>query len=357
MVKRNQMVKKIAVITGSGGLVGVESVRFFSKHFDLIIGIDNDSRGYFFGKAGSVMNNIAMLSNEIENYRHFPIDIRDKSRLNKLFVEHKSDIKLIVNAAAQPSHDWSGKNPYEDFEINALGVLNMLEEFRVNCPEAVFVQISSSKVYGDNMNSFDFLETPTRFDLAADHKYFHGFQEDMPIDQSLHSPYGASKAASDMMCQEYGRYYGLNVGVFRPNCITGGPHSGVELHGFLSYLVKCKITYNVFGFKGKQVRDNFHACDLVKAIYAYYKSPRPSEVYNIGGGRENSCSIIEAIDLVERITGKRTKYTILENPRVGDHIWWISSNRKFISHYPDWSITMDLPEIIEEIHRTSQSKI
>lgn len=347
------MNKKIAIITGSGGLVGVESVRFFSKHFDLIIGIDNDSRGYFFGKAGSVYNNIAMLNNEIANYRHYPIDIRDRRRLNKLFVEHSSDIKLIINAAAQPSHDWSGKNPYEDFEINAVGTLNLLEELRTNCPEAVFVQLSSSKVYGDNMNAFEFCETNTRFDFTREHKYYDGFSEDMPIDQSLHSPYGASKAASDIMCQEYGRYYGLNVGVFRPNCITGGIHSGVELHGFLSYLVKCKITYNVFGFKGKQVRDNIHALDLVKAIFEYYKNPRPAEVYNIGGGRGNSCSIIEAISLVEKITGKRTEHKIFDDPRVGDHVWWISNNGKYINHYPNWSITLGLPEIIEEIHKTS----
>jgi CDP-paratose 2-epimerase len=346
------MSKKIAIITGSGGLVGVESVRFFAQHFDLIIGIDNDSRGYFFGPAGSVSKNIESISNEIENYVHYPIDIRDKKRLNNLFIKYKTDIQLIINAAAQPSHDWSGRYPIEDFEINAVGALNVLEEMRNNCPAAVFIQLSSSKVYGDNMNTFNFIETDTRYELEENHKYFAGFTEDMAIDQSLHSPYGASKLASDIMCQEYARYYGLNVGIFRPNCITGGPHSGVELHGFLSYMVKCKTTYNVFGFKGKQVRDNIHARDLILAFFEYYKNPKAGEVYNIGGGRENSCSIIEALALVEKLTLRKSNYKIIEDPRVGDHIWWISNNQKFKSHYPNWKINIGLEEIINEINQS-----
>jgi CDP-paratose 2-epimerase len=346
------MSKKIAIITGSGGLVGVESVRFFAQHFDLIIGIDNDSRGYFFGPAGSVSKNIESISNEIENYVHYPIDIRDKKRLNNLFIKYKTDIQLIINAAAQPSHDWSGRYPIEDFEINAVGALNILEEMRNNCPAAVFIQLSSSKVYGDNMNTFNFSETDTRYELEENHKYFAGFTEDMAIDQSLHSPYGASKLASDIMCQEYARYYGLNVGIFRPNCITGGPHSGVELHGFLSYMVKCKTTYNVFGFKGKQVRDNIHARDLILAFFEYYKNPKAGEVYNIGGGRENSCSIIEALALVEKLTLRKSNYKIIEDPRVGDHIWWISNNQKFKSHYPNWKINIGLEEIINEINQS-----
>ncbi|MGO4819201.1 NAD-dependent epimerase/dehydratase family protein [Flavobacterium sp. W22_SRS_FP1] len=346
------MSKKIAIITGSGGLVGVESVRFFAQHFDLIIGIDNDSRGYFFGPAGSVSKNIESISNEIENYVHYPIDIRDKKRLNNLFIKYKTDIQLIINAAAQPSHDWSGRYPIEDFEINAVGALNVLEEMRNNCPAAVFIQLSSSKVYGDNMNTFNFIETDTRYELEENHKYFFGFTEDMAIDQSLHSPYGASKLASDIMCQEYARYYGLNVGIFRPNCITGGPHSGVELHGFLSYMVKCKTTYNVFGFKGKQVRDNIHARDLILAFFEYYKNPKAGEVYNIGGGRENSCSIIEALALVEKLTLRKSDYKIIEDPRVGDHIWWVSNNQKFKSHYPNWKINIGLEEIINEINQS-----
>jgi CDP-paratose 2-epimerase len=343
------MNKKIAIITGAGGLVGIESVRFFSKHFDLIIGIDNDSRGYFFGPNGSVSKNIDSLKNEIKNYEHYPIDIRDRERIKNIFIKYNSEIALIINAAAQPSHDWSGRFPIEDFEINAVGALNILEEMRNNCPNAVFIQLSSSKVYGDNMNSYSFKETDSRYDLDDSHKYYQGFKEDMSVDQSLHSPYGASKLASDIMCQEYARYYGLNIGIFRPNCITGGPHSGVELHGFLSYLVKCKTTYNVFGFKGKQVRDNINARDLINAFFEYYKNPRKGEVYNIGGGRENSCSILEAINLVESITKRKIDYKIVENPRVGDHIWWISSNEKFKSHYPNWKIEIGLEEIINEI--------
>jgi len=350
------MNKKIAIITGSGGLVGVESVRFFQKHFDLIIGIDNDSRGYFFGPNGSVSKNIETLNSQIDNYEHYPIDIRDKKRLNNLFNKYKNDIKLIINAAAQPSHDWSGRYPAEDFEINAVGALNILEEMRNNCPSAVFIQLSSSKVYGDNMNAFDFNESATRFDLEHNHIYFSGFSEDMAIDQSLHSPYGASKLASDIMCQEYARYYGLKVGVFRPNCITGGPHSGVELHGFLSYLVKCKTKYNVFGFKGKQVRDNIHARDLVSAFYEFYKEPRAGEVYNIGGGRENSCSIIEAIELVEKLTTRKINYEIQDKPRVGDHIWWISNNQKFKNHFPNWKIRISLEEIILEINKKTSNE-
>ena len=343
------MNRTIAIITGSGGLVGVESVKFFSSHFDLIIGIDNDSRGYFFGSAGSVSKNIEMLSREIKNYEHYPVDIRDRTRLNHLFLKYKNNIKLIINAAAQPSHDWSGRHPQEDFEINASGVVNLLEEMRNNCPEAVFIQLSSSKVYGDSVNRNDYIEYEKRYDFPIDHPYYNGFGEGMTIDQSLHSPYGASKVASDIMAQEYSRYYGLKIGVFRPNCITGGPHSGVELHGFLSYLIKCRTTYNVYGYAGKQVRDNIHARDLVNAFFEFFKNPRPSEVYNIGGGRTISCSILEAIELIRDVTGKKVKYALIDAPRVGDHIWWISDNSKFIKHYPDWSITIGLNEIINEI--------
>lgn len=348
---------KVAIITGSGGLVGVESVNFFSQHFDLIIGVDNDSRGYFFGKGGSVAKNIKRLSEGVDNYEHYPIDIRDKERIRRLFEKYNKDIKLIINAAAQPSHDWSGKFPYEDFEINALGTVILLEEMRTQCPKAVFIHCSSSKVYGDKLNSFDYVEEFNRFDLPIDHTYYNGFREDMAVDQSLHSPYGAGKLASDVMCQEYARYYGLNVGIFRPNCITGGPHSGVELHGFLSYLVKCTKTYNVFGFGGKQVRDNIHAHDLVKAFHQFYLKPHAGEVYNLGGGRTNSCSILEAIELVQSVLGKKVKFDVLDDPRVGDHIWWITDNTKFISQYPSWSITVDLEEIIAEIYANTLQTI
>lgn len=348
---------EIAIITGSGGLVGVESVKFFSKHFDLIIGIDNDSRGYFFGKGGSVANNIDRLIEKIENYEHFSIDIRDRERVRRLFNEYNKDIKLVVNAAAQPSHDWSGKHPYEDFEINAMGTLILLEEMRVQCPQAIFIQCSSSKVYGDALNDFGYEEKESRYELPENHEYYTGFREDMSVDQSLHSPYGAGKLASDVMCQEYARYYNMNVGIFRPNCITGGPHSGVELHGFLSYLVKCTETYNVFGYQGKQVRDNIHAYDLVRAFHEFYLNPHAGEVYNLGGGRANSCSILEAIELVQNLLDKKIKYNLLEKPRVGDHIWWITDNSKFIYQYPNWSITIDLVQIINEIYANTRTTI
>jgi CDP-paratose 2-epimerase len=347
----------VAIITGSGGLVGVESVKYFSQHFDKIIGIDNDSRGYFFGKGGSVAKNIEKLLDEVDNYEHYAIDIRDRERIRRLFQNYGKDIKLIINAAAQPSHDWSGKFPFEDFEINALGTVILLDEMRNQCPKAVFIQCSSSKVYGDVLNSFGYKETGSRYDLPHDHTYYNGFREDMFVDQSLHSPYGAGKLASDVMCQEYARYYALKVGIFRPNCITGGPHSGVELHGFLSYLVKCTTTYNVYGYGGKQVRDNIHAHDLVRAFYEFYQNPNAGEVYNLGGGRANSCSIIEAITLVENVTGKKVDFKIVGSPRVGDHIWWITDNSKFISQYPNWSITIDLEAIINEIYANTKQTI
>jgi CDP-paratose 2-epimerase len=345
------MNKGIAIITGSGGLVGVESVKYFSSKFDLIIGIDNDSRGYFFGKGGSVLKNIQTNLNQIENYEHLSIDIRDRTRLQNMFLKYNDNIKLIINAAAQPSHDWSGRFPHEDFEINALGAVNMLEEMRNYCPNAVFIQLSSSKIYGDAINRNSYVESATRFDIDSEHEYYSGFNEKMTVDQSLHSPYGASKLASDVMCQEYGRYYGLRVGIFRPNCITGGPHSGVELHGFLSYLVKCKETYKIFGYKGKQVRDNIHAFDLVCAFDEFYKNPKPAEVYNLGGGRENSCSILEAIDLVQNTINKKVNYAIVENPRIGDHIWWITDNSKFKQHYPNWNVSYNLIDIINDINK------
>ncbi|MAX79506.1 MAG: NAD-dependent epimerase [Crocinitomicaceae bacterium] len=344
---------KVVVITGSGGLVGVEAVKFFSDKFDVVVGIDNDSRGYFFGKGGSVAKNIEKHLQEVDNYVHYPVDIRDKDRTDKVFGEYGTDIKLVINTAAQPSHDWSGRYPLEDFEINALGAVNMLEKTRQHCPDAVFIQCSSSKVYGDVVNKNEFIETETRYDFPTDHTYYEGFREDLPVDQSLHSPYGSGKLASDSMSQEYARYYGMKVGIFRPNCITGGPHSGVELHGFLSYLVKCTTTYNVFGYKGKQIRDNIHAYDLVRAFNEFYLDPKPGEVYNLGGGRANTCSILEAIDLVKDITGKTVDYVILDDPRVGDHIWWIGNNSKFIADYPNWSITVSLEEIIKEIHENA----
>lgn len=343
------MGKGVAIITGSGGLVGVESVKFFADKFEKIIGIDNDSRAYFFGTKGSVSNNIKTLSNNFSNYEHYPVDIRDRERIVKIFEKYRGKIQLIINAAAQPSHDWSGRNPVEDFEINALGAVYLLEQARTSAPEAVFIQLSSSKIYGDAINANQFSESESRYDLIESHNYYNGFREDLALDQSLHSPYGASKLGADAMCQEYARYYGLNVGVFRPNCITGGPHSGVELHGFLSYLVKCKTVYNVFGYKGKQVRDNIHARDLVAAFYEFYKCPKKGEVYNLGGGRANSCSILEAIKMVKEITGKKTDYIIQDQPRVGDHLWWITDNSKFKHHYPNWSITMGLKDIINDI--------
>jgi CDP-paratose 2-epimerase len=345
----NAKIMKVAIITGAGGLVGVESVKYFSKKFDKVIGIDNDSRGYFFGESGSITQNIKALKDTFSNFIHYPVDIRDSTRINEIFKKYGSQIDLVINCAAQPSHDWSGKNPLEDFEINAFGAVKILEATRIHSLESVFIQLSSSKVYGDRLNSFEYDELPQRFDLPEENKYYKGFDESLDLDQSLHSPYGAGKLSADVMCQEYARYYGMKVGIFRPNCITGGPHSGVELHGFLSYLVKCKVKYNVFGYQGKQVRDNIHGHDLVMAFDQYYDNPSPGECYNIGGGRNNSCSIIEAIKLVQELTSKSIDYRIEDNARIGDHIWWITNNDKFKSQYPNWNITYSLEDLILEI--------
>jgi CDP-paratose 2-epimerase len=344
---------KIAIITGSGGLVGVECAQYFSKYFDLIIGIDNNSRAYFFGPNGSTDKNVQSLKSTLNNYRHYPVDIRDNKRIEQIFKKYSSDIALVINTAAQPSHDWSGKNPLEDFEINTSGVMTLLEQIRLTCPDAVFIQCSSSKVYGSHINNFEYQETRTRLEIPLDSKYYNGFTEDLQLDNSMHSPYGASKLAADVLSQEYGHYYGIQTGIFRPNCITGGPHSGVELHGFLSYLIKCTTTYSIFGYGGKQVRDNIHASDLARAFHAFFKDPTPGAVYNIGGGRTNSCSIIEAIDLVKQITGKSILYKQVPQARLGDHKWWITNNSKFQADYPHWKINKSLEDIIHEINQTT----
>ncbi len=343
---------EIALITGSGGLLGSALVRYLSGKFDLIIGIDNDSRAFYFGNAASVQKNIKYLTGNFGNYNHYYIDILNTPFLERLINDFNSDIKLIVNTAAQPSHDYSGKYPVLDFKVNALATLNLLELARHNCQNAVFIQSSSSKVYGDSINQIPFYEGDTRFDVNKDHQFYNGFNENLSVDQSRHSPYGISKLSSDLICQEYFYYYNMKTCVFRPNCITGRFHSGVELHGFLSFLVKSILThttYSIFGFNGKQVRDNIHADDLAKAYYEYYLNPGRSVVYNIGGGRENSCSIIEAISRISEITGIKANFKFLPDPRIGDHKWWITDYSKFTGDYPNWSIEYGLEKIILDL--------
>lgn len=342
--------KRTALITGSAGLVGSECVRFFSTKGFKIIGVDNDMRKSFFGQEASVGWNKKLLIETVREYTHYDIDIRDKASVEQLFGELTFDI--IIHTAAQPSHDWAARDPYTDFSINADGTLVLLESFRRFSPKASFIFTSTNKVYGDRPNSLPFTELDKRYELPADHKYHAGIDESMSIDSCLHSLFGASKVAADILVQEYGRYFGLNTAVFRGGCLTGPAHSGAELHGFLAYLAKCCMEgkkYTIYGYKGKQVRDNIHAHDLVNAFYQFYLKPTSGEVYNIGGSRFSNCSVLEAIELCQEISGKKLNYDYVDNNRTGDHIWWISDVSKFKRHYPGWQLTYDVGRILEEI--------
>jgi len=345
---------EIAIVTGSAGLIGSEAVDFFSSKFDKIIGIDNNLRAYFFGENASTDWNRQHLEKTYANYLHYNTDIRNYDDIEKIFKEYSSDIKMIVHAAAQPSHDWAAKEPITDFTVNAIGTLNMLELTRQYCPKAVFIYTSTNKVYGDTPNYLPLVELETRWEIDKSHKYFkHGIDESMSIDNSKHSLFGASKLAADVLSQEYGRYFNMNVGVFRGGCLTGPNHSGTMLHGFLSYLMKCAITndhYTIYGYKGKQVRDNIHSWDLVNMFWHFYLKPRRGEAYNAGGGRHSNCSMQEAIAICEKITGKKMNYSYSETSRIGDHIWYISDLSKFKSHYPDWNWKYDLEDILVQIH-------
>ncbi|MCD4773608.1 MAG: NAD-dependent epimerase/dehydratase family protein [Bacteroidales bacterium] len=345
----------ICLITGSSGLIGSESVEFFSGKFDKIIGIDNNMRQYFFGANASTEWNTQRLIESVTNFKHHAVDIRDIEGLEKIFSINGSDIKMIVHTATQPSHDWAAREPITDFTINANGTLNLLEMSRKYCPKATFIYTSTNKVYGDTPNYLPLFELDKRWEIAENHQYFkNGIDELMSIDQTKHSLFGVSKMAADIMVQEYGKYFKMNTVVFRGGCITGPNHSGTQLHGFLSYLMKCAITgnkYTVFGYKGKQVRDNIHAFDFVNIFWDFYQNPRQGEVYNAGGGRYSNCSIIEAIEMCERITGKKMNYSYIENNRIGDHIWWISDNSKFKSHYPSWKQTFNINDILQQIYQ------
>ncbi len=353
---------KIAIITGSAGLIGSESVEFFSKKFDLIVGIDNNQREIFFGKDASVEWNIKRLSAEIPNYKHYSIDIRDYESLKNIFEEYEKDISLVVHTAAQPSHDWAAKEPLTDFTVNANGTLNLLELTRLHCPDAVFIFTSTNKVYGDNPNFLPLVELEERWEVDTKHPFYkNGIDETMSVDNTMHSLFGASKLAADVIAQEYGKYFGMKTGIFRGGCLTGPKHSGTALHGFLSYLMKCAITgdeYTVFGYKGKQVRDNIHSFDLVNMFWHFYQNPPVGgEVYNAGGSRHSNCSMLEAIKICEKITGKKMNYKYAEANRQGDHIWWISDVSKFQSHYPDWNYKYGLEDIFEQIHEGMTERV
>ena len=343
---------KIAIVTGSAGLIGSESVRFLAKKDIEVIGIDNNMRQYFFGEQASTEANANELKTNYPNYHHHDIDIRDNAALTKLFEKYNSDISYIIHSASQPSHDWAAREPLTDFSVNATATLGLLELTRNFCPQAAFCFLSTNKVYGDTPNQLDFVEQDLRFELEASHHYFKGIDEHMSIDNCLHSLFGASKLSADVLTQEYGRYFGLNTGIFRGGCLTGKQHAGAELHGFLAYLVKCivqKKPYRVFGYKGKQVRDNIHSYDLVNALWHFCQNPRSGEVYNIGGSRHSNCSMLEAIKACEAMTGNKLDYQYVDDNRVGDHIWWVSDISKFKSHYPQWDYKYTLDDIYQQI--------
>lgn len=342
---------KTVIVTGSGGLIGRESVEFFLKKGFKVIGIDNNQRSYFFGSDGSVSNNILELQN-MDNYEHCDLDIRYYEDLEKLFSQNKDMIDCIIHCAAQPSHDWAAKEPFTDFHINATATINLLELTRKYCSDSVFIFMSTNKVYGDNPNYLDLIELEDRYELPQDHPYYQGLNENFSIDRTKHSLFGCSKTAADVYVQEYGKYFGMKTVVFRGGCLTGSKHKGAELHGFLNYLVKCNLeqrTYNLFGYKGKQVRDNIHSYDLVNAFWHVYNNPKRGEVYNMGGGRFSNCSIIEAIKKIENITNIKMKLNYTKENRSGDHIWWISDISKFKLDYPEWNLTYDIDQIILEI--------
>ncbi len=343
----------VAIITGSGGLIGGAATNFFASRFDHIVGIDNDMRSVFFGKEASTQWHVDQLQERIPNYVHHNVDIRDRAAIEKIFAEYGSAVSLVVHTAAQPSHDKAADIPHLDFEVNANGTLNLLEATRRSCPEAVFIFTSTNKVYGDTPNALPLLEHETRWEIDAKHPYFaEGIDEQMSIDQTKHSLFGASKVAADVMVQEYGRYFGMRTGIFRGGCLTGPKHSGTQLHGFLSYLMKCAIhrtPYTIFGYKGKQVRDNIHSDDLVAMFDAFHQAPRVAEVYNAGGGRFANCSMLEAIALCEKITGNTMTVSLSDQNRIGDHIWYVSDLSKFKAHYPGWAPRYGIEETLVQI--------
>ncbi|MCP4829015.1 MAG: NAD-dependent epimerase/dehydratase family protein [Proteobacteria bacterium] len=343
----------VALVTGSAGLIGTEAARFFADKGMDVIGIDNDMRAYFFGTSASTDWSREQLQADLPGYHHESIDIRDIGALRTVFSRYGKDIELVLHTAAQPSHDWAAREPLTDFSVNATGTLNLLELAREICPDAPFIFTSTNKVYGDTPNRLPLEELETRWELSPDHQFFSkGIDESMSIDGTLHSLFGASKVAADILVQEYGRYFGLKTACFRGGCLTGPGHSGAELHGFLAYLAKCALTgdnYTVFGYKGKQVRDNIHSHDLVNAFWHFYEKPRVAEIYNIGGGRNANCSMLEAIAMAEKITGKKFNWTYSDTHRVGDHMWWVSDITRFESHYPEWRIKHGIEEIMRVV--------
>ncbi len=342
---------KQLLVTGSSGLIGSEVVDYFCRLGWQVCGVDNNMRADFFGVQGDTLWNQERLKSLYQNFEHFELDIRDRSRVGECLAQTKPD--LIVHAAAQPSHDLAASRPFDDFDVNAVGTFNLIESTRLHVPEAVFVFISTNKVYGDRPNMITLKELDTRWDYD-DPTYANGIPESFSIDQSMHSLFGASKVAADVCVQEYGRYFDMRTCCLRGGCLTGPNHSGVELHGFLSYLIKCNAEgrqYRVFGYKGKQVRDNIHSVDVARFIHAFYEAPRNGEVYNIGGGRQNSCSILEAFDKVTALSGRPMNYVYMEDNRAGDHICYFSDLTKMRRHYPTWDLSQSLDDIFEQVYQ------
>jgi CDP-paratose 2-epimerase len=344
----------VAIVTGSGGLIGSESVRHLVESGYQVVGLENDMRARFFGPdASTTHTSEALISSYPDEFQPLEIDIRDADSVTRVFAERAGKLDLVIHTAAQPSHDWAASDPQTDFGVNANGTLNLLQAAREHAPEATFVFCSTNKVYGDLPNSLPLLELDARLELPEDHRYYGGIDTTMSIDASTHSLFGVSKAAADLLVQEYGRYFEMPTVCFRGGCLTGPNHAGTQLHGFLSYLMRCTMTgepYTVFGYGGKQVRDNIHAADLVAAFDAFHRAPRPAAVYNIGGGRESNCSMLEAIELCEQIAGRELSWSLGEDNRIGDHRWWISDLEPFKRDYPQWGITHDVRDILTQIH-------
>lgn len=337
------------LVTGSSGLIGSEAVLWFDGQSHTVCGVDNNMRRDFFGEKGDTSWMLERLKEQTRNFTHVSKDIRDREAMFALWQEFQPE--LIVHCAAQPSHDLAAMRPLDDFDVNAVGTLNLLEATRLFTPESVFLLMSTNKVYGDAPNYLPLVEQETRYEYAEPGDY-EGIKETLSIDQCLHSVFGASKASADVMAQEYGRYFGLRTGIFRGGCLTGPSHSGVELHGFLNYLVRVAKdggTYTIIGYKGKQVRDQIHSHDVIQALWAFAQNPRPGEVYNLGGGRGNSASVLECIAAIDKLTGRKLDVRYSDQARKGDHICYISDLGKFRSHYPDWTLTRNLDAILEEL--------
>ena len=350
----------LAIITGSSGLIGSEAVRHFVEAGFEVVGIDNDMRARFFGPSASTTEVTERLVADHDAFTHLDADIRDREAIERLFARNAKRISLVVHTAAQPSHDWAASDPHTDFTVNANGTLNLLQAARDHCPDATFVFCSTNKVYGDRPNHLPLVETPTRLELPGDHPWHGGIDTTMSIDRTLHSLFGVSKAAADLMVQEYGRYFDMPTVCFRGGCLTGPAHAGAQLHGFLSYLMRCAVTgerYTVFGYGGKQVRDNIHASTVIEAFAAFHAAPRGGgAVYNLGGGRRANCSVLEAIALCEEIAGRPLDFELSDDARAGDHRWWISSLEEFQADFPEFEVSVGIREILQDIHDANRDR-